>query len=607
MAGPTLRRSRLQSRRSMKAVSGVGALLLLAVGVAPSRAADDTAAKPPNIVLILVDDAGFSDFSAYGGEARMPNVDALARSGVRFASYHTSPLCSPSRAMLLTGVDNHRTGVATIPEVLPPEHRDKPGYSLRLEPGVITVADRLRAAGYRTYAAGKWHLGHGDGDLPDGHGFDRSFVLDASGADNWEQRPYMPYYATADWFEDGEPATLPEDFYSSKFIVDRIIDYLDSDTRQDAPFFAYLAFQAIHIPVQAPREFTDHYEKLYEEGWSTLQERRAKRLRERGLLAESATLPLFHPSLRSWADMPDEERQLLARSMAVHAGMLEAMDHHIGRLVSYLERRGLADETLFVVTSDNGPEPSDPVAQRGFQAWMKMHGYTRRLEDLGERGSFVFIGPQFASATAAPGALFKFYASEGGLRVPLIISGPGVPGGRNVAAFSFVTDITPTLLEYAGVALEGDPEGSAPVIGRSLAAVLSGRAERVYPVDVPVGVEVSGNSAVFRGDYKIVRNRPPFGDGAWHLYDFVRDPGETRDLASERPELFRELRLAYEAYAKDVGVLELPDDYDAQSQVKRNTIEKQIEQHAWVGVLAVLALLSASLVVWRARRRRVSR
>jgi arylsulfatase A-like enzyme len=588
----------------MRRICSLALMVALTVVMTPAIAADVAAPTArPNIVLILVDDAGFSDFGAYGGEARTPNIDALARAGVRFSNYHTSPLCSPSRAMLLTGVDNHRTGVATIPEVLPPEHRDKPGYSMRLEPGVVTVADRLRAAGYRTYMTGKWHLGHGEGDLPDSHGFDRSFVLDASGADNWEQRPYMPYYRSADWFEDGKPATLPDDFYSSQFIVDRMIDYLDSDTRQEAPFFAYLAFQAVHIPVQAPREFTQHYEGVYDDGWAVLQERRAKRAREQGLLSATAMLPPFHPSLRNWPDLPEEERRLLARSMAVHAGMLEAMDHHVGRLIAHLEKRGLARDTLFVVTSDNGPEPSDPLAQPAFAPWMAVHGYTRRLEDLGERRSFVYIGPEFASATATPGSLFKFYASEGGLRVPLVVAGPAVAAGRHVPAFTYVTDIAPTLLEYANAPASGNPQGAPKVIGRSLAAVLSGRQETVYPADAPVGVEVSGNSALFRGDYKIVRNRPPFGDDRWHLYDFVRDPGETRDLSAERPDLFAELLRAYEAYTKETGVLELPDGYDAQSQVTRNAVAKQVEFYGRTGVVVLLGLVATVLVARRVRRR----
>jgi len=594
----------VQYHRTMN-VPALATLLLATIGATPGLAAEPGAsARRPNIVLILADDVAFSDFGAYGGEARTPNIDALARAGVRFSSYHTSPLCSPSRAMLLTGVDNHRTGVATIPEVLPPEHRDKPGYSMRLEPGVVTVADRLRAAGYRTYMTGKWHLGHGEGDLPDSHGFDRSYVLDASGADNWEQRPYMPYYETADWFEDGTPVTLPESFYSSEFIVDRMIEYLDSDGRQEEPFFAYLAFQAVHIPVQAPREFTEHYLGVYDAGWDTLQQQRARRLRAEGLLSAGATLPSFHPMLRGWNEVPEAERDLLVRSMAVHAGMLEAMDHHIGRLIAYLEKRDLAANTLFVVASDNGPEPSDPLALPAFAPWMAMQGYTRRLEDLGERRSFVYIGPEFASATATPGALFKFYASEGGVRVPLIVSGPAITPGRRVSAFTHVTDITPTLLEYVGVPL-GDRAGGPPVSGRSLAPVLAGRAETVYPPDEAVGIEVSGNSALFRGDYKIVRNRPPFGDDAWHLYDFVRDPGETRDLSSERPELLDELVRAYEAYAKEAGVLDLPDGYDAQSQVTRNSVAKQLQFHrrklasVFLGLVVVITFLAR-----RARRRR---
>src|SRR6185503_12175595 len=166
---------------------GVLALACALVMAAGSAGAQNAPARPtqrPNIVVVVVDDAGFTDFGAYGGEARTPNIDALAARGAQFSHYYTSPLCAPSRAMLLTGVDNHRTGVATIPEVLPPEQQGHRGYTMHLEPNVLTVAQRLRAVGYRTYITGKWHLGHGAGDLPNDHGFDRSFVLDASGADN---------------------------------------------------------------------------------------------------------------------------------------------------------------------------------------------------------------------------------------------------------------------------------------------------------------------------------------------------------------------------------------------------------------------------------------
>ena len=200
------------------------AIAFFGTGMAAEAQLEDTR---PNIVLILVDDAALMDFGIYGGEARTPNIDALAARGAMFRRHYSSPLCSPSRAMLLTGMDNHMTGIATIPEVLPKEHVGQPGYTMHLEPGVLTLADRLKTAGYRTLMSGKWHLGSGAGDLPNAHGFDRSLALDASGADNWSPKPYMPYYQKAPWYEDGAPAELPDSFYSSTMIVDHMIDYLD--------------------------------------------------------------------------------------------------------------------------------------------------------------------------------------------------------------------------------------------------------------------------------------------------------------------------------------------------------------------------------------------
>ena len=228
------------------------ALLLPLLALAMLVGASPPADKRPNVVIILADDAALMDFGAYGGEARTPNIDALAGRGALFTQYRASPLCSPSRAMLLTGMDAHLTGFATIPEVLPSEQKGKPGYTMALAKGVLTLADRLRAAGYRTIMSGKWHLGEAPGEMPQAHGFDRSFALAASGADNWDDRPYMPYYKDAPWFEDGAEASVPEDFYSSRFIVDTAIRYLDA-TDGDKPFFAYIPFQAVHIPVQAPQ------------------------------------------------------------------------------------------------------------------------------------------------------------------------------------------------------------------------------------------------------------------------------------------------------------------------------------------------------------------
>jgi arylsulfatase A-like enzyme len=571
------------------------AAVIALLGALPATAQTTPPAAPPqrpNIVVIVADDVGFTDLGAYGGEARTPNIDALAQRGAQFSRYYSSPLCSPSRAMLLTGMDNHRTGHATIVEVLPPDMVGRPGYTMHLEPGVVTVAERLRRGGYRTYATGKWHLGHGEGDLPNAHGFERSFVLDASGADNWQERAYMPYYRSADWFENGERAHLPENFYSSEFIVDRMIDYMNADTARTEPFFAYIAFQAVHIPVQAPREFTAHYRGVYDGGWEQLRANRWQRAQQLGWLPANAAIDAPHPSFRAWGSLPADERALYARSMEVHAGMLEAMDHHIGRFIAYLQSRGLAENTIFVVTSDNGPEPSNPVADADFRRWMALTGYTRRLEDLGERGSFVMIGPENANATAT-GSLFKFTAGEGGLHVPLIVAGPGVARQR-IDQRTFVTDITPTLLERAGVAAD------APAMdGFSMSALLTNVSPHAREPAIPLGVEVSGHSALYRGDYKLVRTPPPLGDGSWRLYNITTDPGETTDLAAEMLDLAADMLADYEAYADANGVLELPTGYDPQLQVARNTRMKSY-QHYWYiyAGLALVALLLVGGVIW---------
>lgn len=558
------------------------------------------------MVVVLVDDAGLMDFGGYGGEARTPAIDRIAEQGVRFSNYHTSPLCAPSRAMLLTGLDNHQTGVATIPELLMAHQADSPGYAMRFAPGVETVAARLQRAGYRTYMTGKWHLGSGPGDLPADHGFDRSFILDASGADNWEQKPYMPYYDEAPWFEDRQPATLPDDFYSSEFLVEQMIRYLSDAAepeRLDRPFFAYIAFQAVHIPVQAPREFTDRYDGTYDKGWDALRSQRWQRAKALGLIPENAALASKHESLRDWSSLNAEEQALYSRSMAVNAGMLEAMDYHFGRLVSHLEETGELDNTLFVITSDNGPEFNDPVNVPGMSFWMWRNGYHHDLSRLGEPGSMGFIGPEWASAAASPGSLFKFYASEGGLRVPLIISGPGVGALGFVGARSFVTDIAPTLLDFAEV----DAAERAGMTGRSLRNVLDSTSAEVYGKAEPVGMEVSGNSALFQDGFKLVRNTPPHGDGQWRLYFLEEDPGETRDLSEVLPERFATLRQAYEAYAERVGVVPVPDDFHALETLQANTIARLLPGYLPWLVGFFLLLVAAAVFLHRCRHKIVRR
>ena len=220
------------------------ALLFLMMGAVTAQAA-----QQPNIVLILADDLGFTDIAPYGSEISTPSLTALANEGLRFTNYHTAASCAPSRAMLLTGVDNHRAGVSNIPEAIPPDQSAVDNYQGVLGNDVVTVASLLEGAGYHTYMAGKWHLGKERHQLPSRRGFERTVAMADTGADNWEQKPYIPIYKKANWFADGEEMELPKDFYSSRFLIDKTIEFIDSNRADGQPFFAYVPFQAVHIPV----------------------------------------------------------------------------------------------------------------------------------------------------------------------------------------------------------------------------------------------------------------------------------------------------------------------------------------------------------------------
>jgi len=554
------------------------------------------AQERPNIVLVLADDLGFTDLGSYGSEIDTPTLDALALEGVRFTNYHTAANCAPARAMLLTGVDAHIAGVPNIPEMLAPEQQRHSHYQGVLGNNVVTVATLLEGSGYHTYMAGKWHLGTGDGQLPSERGFERTVALADSGADNWEQRPYIPLYDKANWYADGKEYQLPEDFYSSRFLVDKTIEFIDSNIGDGMPFFAYLPFQAVHIPVQAPQEFIDRNMDVYDSGWDALREQRYAQATELGIVPAGIDMSRMSTT-GDWDALDASQRRYEAKRMAVYAAMIEAMDFHIGRLVDYLKGVGKYDNTIFIFTSDNGAEASGATNPQGFatRRMTSSLGYQTEYDSLGTRGSFNTIHPGFASAAASPLAYYKFYAGEGGMRVPLIIAGESLPEeGVLTNVFSYVTDITPTILSFAGVKPPGDRYAGRPVepiIGHSLMPLLLGEADVVYHPDESVGYELAGHAALFQGDYKIVFNRGPLGDDQWRLFNIVQDPGESRDLAGDMPQRLQRMLSAYERYTRENEVLPIPAGYDHGKQLVLNTLHAGLQTPLLVLLLTILFIL----------------
>lgn len=566
------------------------------------------APKQPNIVVLVADDWGYSDVGSFGSEIATPNIDTLAREGVRFSDFHVTASCSPTRSMLLTGVDNHRNGVGNMPETMPDEHLGKPGYSGVLNDNAITVASLLRDSGYNTYITGKWHLGKTPDTLPNNRGFERSFIQADSGSDNWEERPYAPLYDKAAWFENGQPAHLPKDYYSSTFIVDKAMDYIAADRQDGKPFFAYLGFQANHVPIQAPKDIIDKYRGRYDQGWTALRQARRDRAVELGLIPAGAGLQTM-ASTADWNALDEHEKRYEARRMEVYAGMAETMDQQIGRFIAHLKATGEYDNTVFVFLSDNGSEPTDPYAIPAIRLWLEMN-YTRELDRLGSKGAFTSIGPSWASAAASPFGGYKFFAGEGGLRTPLIVAGvPGIQSNHIAKTFTHVTDIVPTLLEVAGVpAHNGEYQGRAvePLIGSSLMPVLQGTAERVHPEDQAIGYELSGSAALFKGDYKLVKSLKPVGNEQWHLYNIVTDPGETIDLQAQMPERFQRMQADYAEYARVNGVLPMPVGYDYMHQGQMYALNHVVipKLKAVAPPLVAVVVLLVGVVVWRRRRKK---
>lgn len=562
--------------------------------------ASPAAAAPPNIVILLADDWGFTDVGAFGSEIATPNLDALAAQGVRFSNFHVAGSCSPTRAMLQTGVSHHRAGLGNMPETIPPAHRGQWGYDTVLNNRVTTIATHLKSAGYRTYFTGKWHLGHTPDKLPRAFGYDRAFALSQSGADNFENKPNKLLYTKADWTEDSQPTTLKG--YSSTAIIDKTITYIDSAPGR--PFLASVNFLANHIPVQAPDADIARYARRYTAGWTAIRAQRRQRAIAMGLVPPGTAMATMDTT-EDWTTQTPAQKPQRARAMAAYAGMATAMDREVGRLITHLKARGQYTNTIFIFLSDNGPEALDPLhLGPRTNRWITDYHYDITPARQGRPGSFTAIGASFASAAASPLRGYKFSASEGGLRVPLIIAWPGNPGikpGTIIPALTMVTDITPTILDLANITPQATRE---PITGRPLTPLLTGTANSIHPAETPIGYELSGNVVLFKGDWKLVKNLPPYGDARWHLHNIATDPGETIDHAPTQRARFEQMQADYAAYAHTNRVLPMPKGYSAPNQIQQNARATQFSARArnlapWL--LALAALTATTLALRRTR------
>lgn len=523
----------------------------------------------PNFLVILADDLGFSDVGAFGSEISTPNLDALAKNGLRLTDFHAASTCSPTRSMLLTGTDHHIAGIGSMAEAISPEQQGKPGYEGYLNDRVVALPELLREAGYQTLMAGKWHLGLKAELAPHSRGFERSFSLLPGAANHYGFEP--PYDDSTPRILKATPALyieddkfvdkLPEDFYSSDAFGDKLLQYL-KERDQSRPFFAYLPFSAPHWPLQAPKEIVDKYRGRYDQGPAVLREERLNKLKELGLIERNVEP---HPVLAltaEWERLSPEDRAISARSMEVYAAMVERLDWNIGRVVNYLRDQGQLDNTFILFLSDNGAEgallEAFPKFGPNLKSFLDQH-YDNSLDNIGRANSYVWYGPRWAQAATAPSRLFKAFTTQGGIRVPALIHYPKLARQKQIShTFGTVMDVTPTILDLAGVRHPGNRWNGrevAPVRGKSWLGYLSAETKEVHDASSVTGWELFGMRALRKGDWKIVYIPSPLGPARWQLYNLSQDPGEVHDLAKSHPHILEELAAHWQTYSEETGVI----------------------------------------------------
>ena len=558
-----LAKSRGQLRRLSKALGAAG---VIAAFAAPALASAADAPRRPNIVLILADDMGYADMGSFGGEIRTPNLDGLAAGGVRFTQFYTHASCSPTRSMLLSGVDTHRNGLGNMDEWTAPNQWGEDGYEGSLNDRVATLPELLRDSGYHTYMVGKWHLGKAPNLIPAARGFERDFSLLEGAGSYWDMTNFTAASPRSVFTEDGRYLTrLPKDYYATKTYTDKLIGFIDANRGDGKPFFAYVAHQAPHDPYHLPRDWRSRHVGEYDKGWDVVRQERLKRQIELGITPAGTQL-----AERMWF-LPDPivlapaTRAILGKRMELYAGMVENMDFHIGRLIEHLKEIGEYENTVFIVFGDNGAEGSDLFAmiagKPGTRDYLfaATHWSQTHPNAWGDPGSYVSYGPMWAQVSMTPFSQYKGWLAEGGIRNALIISGPIVkrPRGSLNNGVMHVADIMPTLLEVAGASYPRTRGGKEvpPLFGKSWGPVLAGRAESPRNEQDVLAWEIFGNRAVRQGDWKLRWQYQSFGKGDWELYNLAADPGERKDLAAARPDKVRALLALWDDYVRTNGVI----------------------------------------------------
>jgi arylsulfatase len=501
-----------------------------------------TEEERPNIVLILADDMGFSDLGCYGSEISTPNINGLAKKGMRFSSFYNAARCCPTRASLLTGLYPHQAGVGAMVAKDPAEAEPGP-YQGFLNSNCVTLAEVLKSAGYNTFMSGKWHVGEEHPHWPMDRGFDDYYGLISGGANYFDitktKAPGVKRH-----FAKGNEEYMPptEDWYITDAISDNAVSMLDKYGKKENPFFLYLSYTAPHWPLHAWPEDIEKYRDAYEKGWDLKRIERYVRQQQLNLFGKGFGISPRDPIIPDWASLSDEKKDEMELKMAVYAAQVDCMDRGIGKVITKIKELDRFDNTLIMFLSDNGG-----CAEGGIFG----HDFWQNGVPPGGKDGYHSYGLAWANYSNTPFRKYKQYTHEGGILTPFIACWPAVIKDKGLITHqpAHVMDIMPTCCEISGATYPENYKGNkiAPVEGKSLKLIFEGQIRPPYEI---LCWEHLGSVGIRKGIWKLVASR----NEKWELYDINKDRIEMVNLIEENPDKAEELHEDWIDWAKRCGV-----------------------------------------------------
>jgi arylsulfatase A-like enzyme len=524
-------------------------LVYIAIGILSlfqtnAQSASSKNSNKPNIILIMVDDMGYSDIGPYGGEIQTPNLDKLAAEGIKFSEFYNNSICAPTRGSLLTGQYQHQAGMGYFDVNL-----GLPEYQGFLKKEALTLAEVLKENGYSTLMSGKWHVGKDSIAWPNQRGFEQFYGFE-TGASNFFDIGDYGDAPKVELIRNNKKEYLKPGEYLTNTITDNALSFLDEQSKTKKPFFLYLPFNAPHWPLQALPEDIAKYKGRYSIGWDSLRVERLNRQKELGILKPNQTIAARDPQVPLWDNLSYDQKQLWQAKMEVYAAMIDRVDQNIGRLLAKLKELGKDDNTLIVFISDNGAQGgyTNPLSPR-------RGNNTRNTGPIGSPGSYDYQEQSWAYVSNTPLRNYKNNMHEGGFRTPFIAWFPKyIKGGSVAKGTGHLIDLAPTFYELAGAKYPQKYNGITPLqlAGKSLVPVLKGVTNEVDRGE-PIFWERAGNRAVREGKWKIVSDYPSY---EWELYDLEKDQGETMNLDKEFPNIVNDLSVKYFKWAEKTGVVD---------------------------------------------------